>query len=70
MTLKTGKKELAGMSAEVYRVEEFAVSRPTDTVEPYSWAAGLDFGKLQGILQDLMDAGLPASVLGSVSDVF
>ena len=70
MTLKTGKKDLAGMSVDVYRVEEFAVSRPTDTVDPYSWAAGLDFGKLQGILQDLMDAGMPASVLGSVSDAF
>lgn len=70
MTLKTGKKELASMSEEIYRVEEFALSRPTDTVDPYSWAAGLDFGKLQGILQDLMDAGMPASVLGSVSDVF
>ena len=70
MTLKTGKKDLAGMSVEIYRVEEFDVSRPADTVDPDTWALGLDLGKLQGILQDLMDAGLPASVLGSVSDVF
>ena len=31
-------------------------------------ASGLDFSKLQGILQDLMDAGLPASVLGDIGN--
>ena len=70
MTLKTGKKELAVMSADAYRVEEFDVSRPANAVEPGEWASGLDLGKLQGILQDLMDAGMPASLLGDISDVF
>lgn len=68
MTLKTGKKELAGMSVDAYRVENFDISRPAEAVDPETWAAGLDFGKLQGILQDLMDAGLPASVLGDIGN--
>ena len=68
MTLKAGKKELAGMSMDAYRVEQFDISRPADAVDPETWASGLDFSKLQGILQDLMDAGLPASVLGDIGN--
>ena len=68
MTLNAGKKELAGMSMDAYRVEQFDISRPADAVDPETWASGLDFSKLQGILQDLMDAGLPASVLGDIGN--
>lgn len=70
MTLKSNKKDLLSVGADSYRVEEFDLSRPANAVEPYEWASGLDFGKLQGILQDLMDAGVPASLLGELSDVF
>lgn len=66
LTLKSNKKELLGVSLDAYRVEAYDISRPKDAVEPYEWAAGLDFSKLQDILKDLMDAGLPASLLGDV----
>ncbi|MGX8692753.1 MAG: hypothetical protein ACSW8E_03245, partial [Clostridia bacterium] len=68
MTLKSDKKDLLVLGTDTYRVEQFDISRPANAVDPYEWASGLDFSKLQGILQDLMDAGVPASLLGSISD--
>lgn len=67
LTLKSNKKELLSLGMDAYLVEAFDISRPKDAVEPYEWAAGMDFSKLQGILQDLMDAGVPASLLGDIS---
>ncbi len=68
LTLKTGKKELASLSMDIYRVEDFDLRVPADAVDPDTWADGMDYSKLQGILKDLMDAGLPASVLGDIGD--
>lgn len=70
MTLKSNKKDLLSLSVDAYRVEAFDISRPADAVEPYEWAYGLDYSKLQGILKDLADAGMPASLLEEFGGAF
>ncbi len=66
--LKTDGRELLGASVEAYPVEEFPVRVPSDAVDVSEWAYSIDFTKAYDILSDLMEAGVPASLLGSVSD--
>lgn len=66
LTVMTGGDELLDMSVDAYPVEAFDFSVPSDTVDVETWAYSMDFGKLQGILRDLMDAGVPASLFGSL----
>ena len=68
MTLKSNKKDLAALSADAYLVEDFDVQIPSETVAPDEWVYGIDFSRLQEILGDLKEAGVPASILGDIGN--
>lgn len=70
LTLKNGKKALAALSVDSYRVEDFDIVVPRDAVDPYEWIAGLDYSKLSDIMEALTEAGLPASAFDGVGSFF
>ncbi len=68
LALMSKGRELLSESMEIYPVSAFEVRVPDASVDVEDWLDGVDFSRLTDILSDLMDAGMPASMLGSLSN--
>ena len=64
--LRSNGRDLLTMSLTAAPAEPFAVTIPTETVEPRDWAGSLGIAELNIILNRLMEAGVPSSLINGI----
>ena len=67
---RTGSDELLALGFDMYEVAPFTVGEPADSIDVDEFSENLDYMKLMDFAKDLMadliDAGVPASLLGGL----
>lgn len=64
--LRSNGRDLLTMSLTAAPAEPFAVTIPTETVELRDWAGSLGIAELNIILNRLMEAGVPSSLINGI----
>ena len=64
--LRSNARDLLTVSLTAAPAAPYAVTIPTETVEPGDWARSLGIAELNGILNRLMEAGVPSSLINGV----
>ena len=64
--LRTAGKDLLTVSATGSAAEPFAITVPEDTVDPSTWASSLGYSAILDIINKLMEAGMPSSILNGI----
>ena len=64
--VRTEGKDLLTVSATGSAAEPFAITVPEDAVDPSTWASSLGFATISTILNKLMEAGVPSSLINGL----
>lgn len=65
-SIRTAGKDLLTVSATGSAAEPFAITVPEDAVDPNTWASSLGFATISTILNKLMEAGVPSSLINGL----
>lgn len=64
--LRSSGKDLLTMRMTVVPAESFAITLPAESVDPSTWANSLGFASISAILNKLMEAGVPSSLINGL----
>lgn len=64
--LRSNARDLLTLSLTAAPAAPYAVTIPTETVAPGDWARSLGIAELNGILNRLMEAGVPSSLINGI----
>ena len=65
-SIRTEGKDLLTVSATGSAAEPFAITVPEDTVDPSTWTSSLGYSAILDIINKLMEAGMPSSILNGI----